>query len=143
MPFQFKVWNQGNDGQTMGIRVRNVAELRRLAAACTQPDLTGRWGSLGDYLAAANAATAEPAPYARLVQVVWLNTLGYNVLRNFSGRTFVVTYTGPMRTAGGFASQGYCIVDPNGYPVLGPLHRQPIRVEYIADSAQDVLVVLP
>jgi hypothetical protein len=43
MPFEFKVWNQGNDGQTMGIRVKDVTELNRFAAACTQPDLAGRW----------------------------------------------------------------------------------------------------
>lgn len=143
MPFEFKVWNQGNDGQTMGIRVKNVFELSRLASACVQPDITGHWASLTDYLSAARRATSEPRPYVRLVQVVWLNTLGYRTQRYFSGRTFVVTYTGPMRTAGGFASQGYCIVDPQGYPQLGRLHRRPVRAEYIADPAQDIIVILP
>jgi hypothetical protein len=143
MPFEFKIWNQGNDGQTMGIRVRNVTELKRLTSACTEPDLSGRWTNLADYLQAARNATSEPPPFVRLVQVIWLSPQGYGAARNFTGRTFVVTYTGPMRAAGGFASQGYCTVDPQGYPLLRNLHRRPIRVEYIADPAQDVLVVLP
>lgn len=143
MAFVFNIWNQGNDGQTMGIRVRNFTELRRLATACTQPDLAGRWTSLTDYLEAARSATSEPAPYVRLVQVIWLNPLGYGTARHFPGRTFVVTYTGTMRANGGFASQGYCIVDPQGYPLLGAFHRNPIQVEYIADPSQDLIVVLP
>ena len=143
MSFQFKVWNQGNDGETMGIRVNNVTELRRLATACKQPDLAGRWANLTHYLRAAQNATSEPQPYTRLIHVVWLNTLGYGTIRNFPGRTFVVTYTGPMRVSGGFASQGYCIVDAQGYSLLGAHHRRPIKVEYISDPAQDLVVVLP
>lgn len=143
MPFQFKVWNQGNDQQTMGIRIRNVAELARFARVCSQPDLAGAWPDLGTYLSAVARATTEPPPYSRLVQVIWLNTRGYGTARNFPGRTLVVTYSGLRRKNGGFASQGYCIVDAQGYPILGPHHQQPIQVEYIADRAQDILIVLP
>ena len=143
MTYEFKVWNQGNDGRTMGIRVKNVAELTPLAQVCTQPDLAGNWTSLANYLAAARIATSTPPPYVRHVLVVWLDARGYPTSRCFAGRTFVVTYTGPIRVTGGFGSQGYCIIDPNGFPLLGPLHRQLIQVEYVSDYGQDVIVVLP
>jgi len=143
MAFEFLIWNQGNDGLTMGIRVRNVAELERLAASCIQPDLGGRWTNLADYLQSSNEALTEPEPYVRTVQVVWLNPLGYGSSQVFPGRTFVVTYTGPRRVGGGYASQGYCIVDPQGYPILSPHHQTLIRVEYIAHPSQDIIVVLP
>ncbi len=143
MPFEFKVWNQGNDGQNMGIRVANANELRRFASVCTEPDLAGRWRSLQDYLNAARTATSEPTPYTRPVHIVWLNTVGYGSTRYFPGRTLVVTYTGRRRSGGGYTAQGYTIVDAQGYPLLGPHHRAPIQVEYLASAGQDVLVVLP
>ena len=143
MSFAFKVWNQGNDGQTMGIRVANATELRQFAALCTEPDLAGNWVSLMEYLDAARTAAVEPPPYTRPVHVVWLNTLGYGSTRYFPGRTLVVTYTGRRRTRGGYAAQGYCIIDPQGYPLLGPHHKDPIQVECIGYPGQDVLVVLP
>ena len=69
MTYEFKVWNQGNDGRTMGIRVKNVAELTQLAQVCTQPDLAGNWTGLANYLAAARIATSTPPPYVRHVLV--------------------------------------------------------------------------
>jgi hypothetical protein len=33
MSYKFKVWNQGHDGRTMGIRVEDVDEVARIAAA--------------------------------------------------------------------------------------------------------------
>lgn len=143
MSFSFKVWDQGNDGRTMGIRAKDVRELARLAPACTGPDLGGNWQSLTQFLNAAARARSLRAPYVRPVQVVWLNPLGYGSPRVFHGRTFVVTYTGPQRATGGYASQAYSIVDANGFPNLGAHHRTPIKVEYIAGTGLDTLVVLP
>jgi hypothetical protein len=144
MAYSFKVWNQGNDGATMGIRVADVDELQRFAPACSQPDLGGAWASLGDYLNAAAAAQGTPPqPYSRIVDVVWLNTIGYGSTQLFPGRTLVVTYTGNERQTGGFASQCYCIVDPAGYPTLSGYHRDSIEVSYVAGIGRDVLVVLP
>lgn len=143
MPFRFKIWDQGNDGRTMGIRVRDVRELARLATVCTQPDLGGNWRDLNHFLTTAAGARRSNAPYSRLIQVVWLNAAGYASPRVLSGRTFVVTYTGPRRTTGGYASQGYSIVDANGFPNLGRHHKARIDVEYIPGSSLDTLVVLP
>ena len=143
MPINFKIWDQGNDGRTMGIRVKDVRELGRLARVCTGPDLGGNWRDLAHFLSAAATARSTNPPYSRLVQVVWLKALGYSSPRVFSGRTFVVTYTGPQRTSGGYASQGYVIVDANGFPNLGRHHRTAISVEYIPGSGLDTLVVLP
>lgn len=144
MPFQFMVWNQGNDGMTMGIRCVDVNELANFAAVCTQSDVAGEWANLNEYLQAADIAAADPPPsYTRIVNIVWLNTLGYGIPRYFPGRTLVVTRTGNLRQSGGYASQGYSIVDPQGFPILAPHHQQPIRVEYIAHEGHDCLVVLP
>lgn len=143
MPFRFKIWNQGNDGQTMGIRVADVDELASFATACNQPDLAGLYHNLDDYLAAAAAASGStPSPYSRLVDVVWLASIGYGAPRAFFGRTLVATYTGPERVTGGFASQCYCIVDAQGYPALAPHHQAIIQVQYVAGPGRDVLVVV-
>ena len=144
MAFDFKIWNQGNDGETMGLRVADVTELTAFAAACNQPDLAGVYQDLSAYLNAANAARGvTPISYSRRIDVVWLNTIGYGTPQLFPGRTLVATYTGNERQAGGFASQCYCIVDPAGYPALAQHHQTPIRVDYITNPSHDVLVVLP
>lgn len=144
MPYNFKIWNQGNDRRTMGIRVEDVAELARFAAACSEPDIGGHYADMQTYLGAAAAARgAPPPPYSRIVDVIWLNAIGYGSNRLFPGRTMVATYTGPERGSGGFASQCYCIVDANGYPALAQHHRMIIRVEFVANPARDVMVVMP
>lgn len=144
MSFSFKIWDQGNDGRTMAVRVEDVKELAKFAGACTQPDLAGKYPNLQAYLKAAAKATGPPpAPYTRLVHVVWLNSKGYKSPQFFPGRMLVVTYTGPLKNNGGYASQGYCITDPVGFTALRKHHRKPISVEYIVNPSGDVLVVLP
>lgn len=143
MAHKFKIWDQGNDGRTMGIRVTTTTELRRLAPSVSGPDLGGRWPNLQAYLRAASTATTSPPPYSRLVSVVGLSALGYARPTVFPGRTFVSTYTGNVRQSGGFASQGYVIVDAVGFPNLGRHHLTPIDVEYITCAGMDTLVVLP
>ena len=142
MAYRFKIWNQGNDGSTMGIRVDGVVELNRFASSCTMPDLSGNYQSLQEYLDIAESAQSQPHPYSRYVDVVWLSHIGYGEPKYFPHRIMVVTYSGYMRQAGGYASQAYCIVDPNGYQALAPHHQQPISVEYVAYVTQDALVVL-
>jgi hypothetical protein len=142
MAFSFKIWDQGNDGQTMAIRVEDTVELQQFASACDQPDSLGTWKDLQDYLQAANsAAGTPPAPYVRIVDVVWLSNVGYATPQYFPGKTLVVTYTGNQRSTGGFASQCYCIVDPQGFPALGQHHKTPIQVEYVTHPTRDAIVV--
>jgi len=144
MPFNFKIWNQGNDGQTMGIRLADVDELDEFAGVCTEPDIAGTYTNLQAYLDSAAAAHgAAPPHYSRPVDVVWLNPIGYGGRRFFPGRRLLATYTGPERQSGGFGSQCYCIVDPNGYAALAPHHQKVISGEYIANAVTDVLVLLP
>lgn len=144
MSFNFKIWDQGNDGKTMAVRVEDVGELARFAAACSQPDIAGRYVNLRAYLTAAGRASgAPPQPYSRVVDIVWLKALGYRSPQFFPGRTLVATYTGPERNAGGYASQCYCIVDPDGFRALRRHHRTVVSVEYVASPGRDVLVVLP
>jgi len=144
MPFNFKIWDQGNDGRTMGVRVEDVNELTKFATACSQPDIAGHYPNLRSYLTAASRARGgPPPPYSRIVDVVWLNPVGYRSPQFFPGRTLVATYTGPQRGTGGFASQCYCIIDPIGFTALRRHHRRAIVVEYIAHPSRDALVVLP
>lgn len=143
MPNKFKIWDQGNDGNTMGIRVKDTAELNRLKSRVTGMDLAGVYPNLTAYLNNAAASTSHPQPYSRLVNVVWLNAKGYSNPIVFPSRTFVVTYTGNVRQSGGFASQGYVIVDPVGFANLGTHHRDAIDVEYISSPGLDTLVVMP
>jgi len=140
---KFKVWDQGNDGSTMGIRVKDVAELNKLSHKVTGMDLAGTYANMAAYLKAAASAKSPPQPYSRLVSVVWLNAMGYSNPIVFPGRTFVVTYSGNIRQSGGFASQGYVIIDPAGFANLGSHHRDPVDVVYISSAGMDTLVVMP
>ena len=143
MAHRFMIWDQGNDGRTMAIRVKGVHELAQFARSCTQPDIAGKYKCLDEYLEVAARTSTRPLPYTRIVEVVWLNRIGYGEHRFFQGRTLVVTYSGNRRQKGGFASQAYCIVDPNGYPELRSHHRSTILVEYVSHAGRDALVVLP
>ncbi len=144
MGFAFKIWNQGNDGRTMGIRVADVSEVARFASVCTEPDIAGNYANLQEYLDNADIATGTPPmPYRRTVNVVWLNTAGYNQHRYFPGRILEVTYNGRERSTGGYATQAYVIVDPVGYAVLAPHHKSPIQAQYVAHPSHDVVVVMP
>jgi hypothetical protein len=142
--FDFKIWDQANDGQTMAIRVDTVDELLRLSAVSTGPDIAGNWENLRDYLDHAAAAAAEPVPYVRHVDILWQLDPDVVVPSPYSqNRRFRVTYTGRVRTGGGFASQGYCVVDPMWNAALQPHHQRPIQVEWHRGENQDLLVVGP
>lgn len=141
MSFAFKIWDQANDGQTMAIRAANVSVLQRLSVECTGPDAAGNWENLADYLNHARVATAEPIPYVRNVDLLWASPAIALPNRYSQDRRFRVTYSGRLRGRGGFASQGYCIVDPAWNGALQPHHRQPITVEWYRGDARDLIVV--
>ena len=141
MTHDFKIWNQGNDGQTMAVRVADSDELEAFSRSCHEADLGGHYASLKEYLEGAAMAANPPIPYNRLVDVVWLSPLGYGVPRVFHGRTLVATYTGQARQSGGFSCQCYCIVDPAGFAVLGAHHGTSIQVTYVAQAHRDTLIV--
>jgi len=140
--FKFKIWNQGNDGNTMGLRAANVNVVAKLGPHFSGPSDDGVYQSLGQYLASVRAATKPPAPYRRRVDVLWRTAIGYGSYKYFTDRVLEVTYTGNMRQGGGFAAQCYVVVDPNGFPTLGALHTVPITVEVIPGVGnRDLLVV--
>jgi len=141
MSFAFKLWNQANDGRTMAIRVRDMRELRRIAASHRQPASDGRYESIADYLATVSSAGHRPHPYVRNVDVLWRTSLGYGTMRYFDGRSMEVAYSGNVRARGGFAAQCYVVIDPNGFGVLGPFHLVPIHVEIIPGASRDLLTV--
>lgn len=127
----------------MAIRVEDLAELQRLASVCTGDDAAGNWSSLSDYLNHAAIAATEPVPYVRDVDVLWLGPplgLPGNYCQD---RRFRVTYAGRVRAGGGFASQGYCVLDPAWNVGLQPHHQVPITVEWHGGADRDLLVIGP
>jgi hypothetical protein len=91
VPYNFMIWNQGNDGRTMGIRAQDVGELARFAAACSEPDISGQYTNMQQYLNSAGSAHgAPPPPYSRIVDVIWLNPIGYSNHRLFPSQVSAI-----------------------------------------------------
>jgi hypothetical protein len=141
--FSFKIWDQGTSGDPMAIRVAGVAELRRLAKTLVGPDAGSNWSSLAGYLADSAKSASPPIPFVRMVDVLWESTNPTTPTPYCQDRVFRVTYTGWQRKAGGFASQGYCYLDPAWATVLRPFHRIAIRVDVYPGNGRDLLVVRP
>lgn len=142
--YHFKVWDQSNDGQTMAIRVADVAALTDFSTSCDQPDIAENWESLGDYLTNADRATQPPAPYVRPVDVLWERSgLGIPAWSLCQDRRLRVTYSGNVRASGGFASQAYVVLDPSWNVPLRAFDKQALQVRYFARPLRDLLVVLP
>lgn len=127
----------------MALRVADVDELARLATVCTGGDAAGNWASLDAYLQHAATAATEPVPYVRNVDVLWLNQAITPPGPYCQNRRFRVTYTGRARQAGGFASQGYCVVEPAWNSVLQPHHQDAISVDWYPGVDRDLIVVTP
>ena len=126
--YPFKIWNQGNDGSTMGIRAADVSVVAQLGQQFSRPSSDAVYGTLAGYLAGLATATTPPAPYRRAVDILWRTAVGYQAHRYFTDRVLEVTYSGTLRQQGGFAAQCYVIVDPSGFQALGPHHTVPISV---------------
>lgn len=140
--FDFKIWNQANDGTTMGIRAADVNVVAQIGFHFDRPSNCGTYVSLGQYLTRLSTATAHPLPYRRPVDVLWKSAIGYLSHRYFTDRVLEVTYTGDLRQGGGFAAQCYVIVDPQGFAILGQHHTVPITVVVVpGTSGRDLLEV--
>ena len=139
--YEFKIWNQGNDGKTMGIRAANVSVVAELASVFTRPSDNGAYATMTTFLTTLAHATTPPEPYRRSVDVLWRTAIGYGTHTYLPGRTLEVTYSGNVRQSGGFAAQCYIIVDPQGYPNLGALHLAPITVVVVPGNERDLVEV--
>lgn len=140
--FDFKIWNQANNGTTMGIRAADVSVVAQLAPQFNRCSDDAVYGSLGQYLSTIAVARTPPAPYRRSVDILWRTAIGYGSHRYFTDRVLEVTYTGHVRQSGGFAAQCYVIVDPNGFQSLGPHHTVPIAVvAFAGNGGRDLLEV--
>lgn len=139
--FKFKIWNQANDNHTMAIRLINIQELYRLGSTCTGPDAQGRWHNLQHYLTSSRVSATILPPFDRIVDIHW-NRRGLGVPPGtiMTQRNFHVTYTGPLRVRGGFATQGYIILDPAWTTALLPHKMKQVLVDY-SSSSTDVLTV--
>lgn len=125
----------------MAIRVSGVAELDRLSHVLTGPDLYLNWSSLKSYLVAAATAPARLTPFVRDVDVLWEAMSPGTPTPYCQERRFEVTYTGPVRSSGGFASQGYCYLVPEWAAALRVHHRQSIVVDVYPGGPRDLFVV--
>ncbi len=141
MTLAFKIWDQANDGATMAIRAADTGELAKLAEVCVGEDIAGSWSNLQQYLDQTAQASDPPDPYVRVVDVLWTCTRIVLPSTYSQARRFRVTYTGRRREEGGFASQGYCVLDPAWNGALQPHHQEPISVEWHAGGDRDLIVV--
>ncbi len=140
--FDFMIWNQANNGTTMGIRAADVNVVAQLGQQFSRSSDDGLYGSLSQYLSIIAVAQTPPAPYRRSVDILWRTAIGYGSHRYFTDRVLEVTYTGNVRQSGGFAAQCYVIVDPNGFQALGPHHTVPITVVVVpGNGGRDLLEV--
>jgi hypothetical protein len=139
--YDFKIWNQANDGNTMAIRAADVSVVALLGPAISRPSDDGVYPTLAHYLAVLGNANTAPPPYRRTIDVLWRTAIGYGAHRYFPRRILEVTYSGNVRQAGGFAAQCYVVVDPQGYASLGGLHLAPIAVDVFPGSNGDLLEV--
>lgn len=139
--FAFKVWNQGNDGNTMGIRAADVSVVAQLGPAINRPSEDQVYASLSQYLTAVGSGSVAPPPYRRRVDVLWRTAIGYGSHRYFPDRILEATYSGNVRQIGGFAAQCYVLVDPQGFAALGLHHTVPITVTVVPGTIRDLLEV--
>ena len=142
MKLRFMVWDQGRDGSTMGIRVEDAQEVRNLGGLLAVPDVAGNYRNFQEFLdALTNAGGTPPPSYSRVVDVVWLATIGYSGSRVFPGRTLVASYNGTANNSGGFSPQCYCIVDSQGFVNLSAHDKQSLDVDYVVGAGKDTIVV--
>ena len=95
--YAFKIWNQGNDGNTMGIRAADISVVSQIGSVLNNPSDDGVYASLGQYLSATGVATSPISPYRRSVDVLWRTAIGYGSHRYFPDRVMEVTRTGNVR----------------------------------------------
>ena len=124
-----KIWNQANDGATMGLRVVDVVELEYLSGMFFGPSDDGNWASLRDYLDYMSSTDEPPAPFVITADVYWDRpspSVPYPLARD---RRFEFTYTGNRRESGGYAVQGYLILPTDWAPGLLSSHMTPVDAE--------------
>jgi hypothetical protein len=140
--FNFKIWNQANNGTTMGVRAADGNVVAQLGPQFNRASDDGEYRSLDQYLSTIAVAPTPPPPYRRSVDILWRTAIGYGIHRYFTNRIMEVTYTGNVRQSGGFAAQCYVIVDPNGFQPLGSHHTVPITVVVVPGiGGRDLLEV--
>ena len=141
MSYSFKIWDQSHDGKTMAVRIFDLDELRRIASSHLGRSDDGVYPSFGSFVSSAGAAASPLSPYRITIDVYWATNFGYGKHRYFAQRVFEATYTGNLRISGGYAVQGYVMIDPDGFSNIGSSHLLPISVDIISGPIRDLLVV--
>lgn len=79
--FNFKIWNQANNGTTMGVRAADVNVVAQLGPRCNRASDDGGYRSLDQYLSTIAVAQTPPPPYRRSVDILWRTAIGYGIHR--------------------------------------------------------------
>jgi hypothetical protein len=141
MSFPAQIYNHSNDGVTAAIRFRQDT-VRDLSMACTGVDENHYSRTLSEYIAEAEAATTRPDSFFRNVCILWQHpTISLPSFLSTT-RRFRVTYSGNVRSDGGIAFEGYCVVDPLWFSILLPLTPTSIKVEYFTGGDLDIIQVI-
>ena len=141
MTVQAYIYDHSNDGSTAAIRFHQTA-VRDLQALCTGEDQNLGGRTLAEYIDEADHATVRPESFFRNVDILWRHptiTLP-NVFA--TGRRLRVTYSGNVRSGGGMAFEGYCVVSPDWFSTLLPMAPTQIEVEYIPGESHDLIIVV-
>lgn len=141
MHLNLRLDDQARQGHIVSIDFR-VAELDQLAVEMVGSDLSGLYASLRDFLNAADAAVTPPESYFRHVDVLWQHPGVATPTALATDRRFVASYNGPRRQRGGFATQGYLVLEPAWETALLPHLGMPLAVDYFAGGGHDLMVVV-
>lgn len=141
MSIEAFIYNHSNDGVTAAIRFHQDS-VRHLAVHCTGPDQNLPPRTLSDYIAEADIATSRPESFFRDVDILWRHPTIALPSSFATGRRRRVTYSGNVKSGGGIAFEGYCVVAPYWFTTLLPLAQTRIEVEFLAGQSHDLIIVV-
>jgi len=141
MPIEAYIYNHSNDGVTAAILFHQDS-VRQLATPCAGPDQNLPPRTLSDYIAEADVATSKPESFFRPVDILWRHPTIVVPSRFATGRRMRITYSGNVRSGGGIAFEGYCVVEPGWFTTLLPLAQTQIEIEFLAGHGHDLIIVV-
>jgi hypothetical protein len=142
MSFRFKIWDQANDGKTIGLRASDNSEIQKLGQHLIGADAFNEWESLSGFLQCLSQAESPPERFVRIVDIlIARNDLGLPKWSLCQKRKFSFTYSGLVRKGGGFAAQAYVILEPAWTSTLICNVGLEIEAEYILGDDRDLIIL--
>lgn len=142
MDIRVKVWDQANDGKTIGLRIADNAEISKLANYLTGSEAFDEWSSLSEFLDHLSQAQIPPERFVRLVDVlVGRSDLTLPKWSLCQTRKLSFTYSGLARKGGGYASQAYVILEPAWTQSLSSHVGVELQAQYVNGTDRDLIIL--